>query len=152
MVKHHGLIIVVAVWILPFEQDPSSRFQIIRCCCVVPIPEVSHYRRGLSGISELGGLLILRHHIDRKQLLHSTRIWVLLWASFTIQYASHEVINSHNQFQGTTRYNRLLLWVPLWSLLRNMRPITSHIPIQGASYFISIVAVCSLCRTHQPGR
>jgi len=63
MVKHHGLIIIdVAVWILPFNQDPTSRFQIIRCCCVLPIPEVSHYRRGLSGISEMGGLFpILRH-------------------------------------------------------------------------------------------
>ena len=63
MVKHHGLIITdVAVWILPFNQDPNSRNQIIRCCCVVPFPELSHYRRGLSGIHELGGLfLILRH-------------------------------------------------------------------------------------------
>ena len=101
MVKHHGLIIVVAVWILPFEQDPSSRFQIIRCCCVVPFPVLSHYRRGLSGISELEGLFpILRHHIDRKQLLHSTRIWVLLCASFTIQYASYKAITLITSSRG----------------------------------------------------
>jgi len=79
MVKHHGLIIIdVAVWILTFKQDPTSLEHelIIKCCCVVPIPELSHYRRGLSGISELEGLFpILRYQyiqaylLDRKQII-----------------------------------------------------------------------------------
>ena len=128
MVKHHGLIIIdLAVWILTFEQDPTSLEHelIIKCCCVVPIPDISF--KGLSGTSEMEGLFpILRHQngpvyrltgkpVIREANCHiHRRMWVLLCAS-------------------------------LRSLLRIIRTITSHNPIQGANYFIiSIVAVYSL--------
>ncbi len=83
MVKHHGLIITdVAVWILPFNQDPTSRFQIIRCCCMVPFPVYPIIGGDFQEFMKWGAYSQFSGtRTYRKQLLHSTRIWVLLCAS-----------------------------------------------------------------------
>jgi len=131
---------VVAVWSLSrddyercccvepiYYQAPNSRNNIIRCCCVVPIPDISLLDLGIIKNILTGG------PIPSYQ------------APVLIQHAGYKAINYYNQFQGTTMCKWLLLWVPLRSLLRNIRSITPYNPIHGAIYFIiSIVAVCSL--------
>jgi len=120
MVKHHGLIIIdVAVWILRLNRilfpEPINIIGVAVWCLFLmyPLKDYQEFLKWRAYFQFSGTRTGRLNRLTGSKLSYSEKNVGIAVRFLVIHIASHKAINSHNQFQGTTKYNRLLLGVPL---------------------------------------